>query len=29
MLLGVFVVSGLVLIWVIKRLWGNGPGQKA
>ena len=24
LLLGVFVASGLVLLWVIRRLWGNG-----
>ncbi len=24
LLFGVFVISGLILLWVIKRLWGNG-----
>jgi solute:Na+ symporter, SSS family len=28
-LVAVFVGSGLLLIWVIKRLWGNGPQQRA
>jgi hypothetical protein len=28
LLFGVFVASGLILLWVIRRLWGNGPAAR-
>jgi len=28
LLFGVFVLAGFILLWVIKRLWGNGSGAK-